>query len=85
MLPYEFCAKDDEAGQCSVNEERTGEVTRDPEEEAEALESYPETEQSIVPVVPLSSSPSVFEEVRLADNLLVFRSGQNYIIVHLPA
>ena len=44
------------------------------------MESYPETEQSIVPVVPLSSSPSVFEEVRLANSLLVFRSGQNYII-----
>ena len=44
------------------------------------MESYPETEQSIVPFVPLPSSPSIFEKVRLADSLLVFRSGQNYII-----
>ena len=40
-LPREFRAKDDETGQCSVNEERTGDATRDTEEEDEALESYP--------------------------------------------
>ena len=42
-----------EIGQCSVNDERAGDATRDPEEEVEALERYPETEQSTVPFVPL--------------------------------
>ena len=55
-------------------------MAQDPEEEVEALESYPETDRNIVPLVVTSHSPGVFEEVRLAKNLLVFRFSQNYTI-----
>ena len=69
-----------EAKQCLVDEKRPSDEAQDPEEEIKELESYPEVEQSIVPVAQSSSSPYIFEEVRLTEKLLVFRFGHSYIV-----
>jgi hypothetical protein len=88
MLPYDFCAKeadvhqekDDMTEQCSVNDEHQIDKAQDLEIEIEALENQQEVEQSIVPIVQPLYLPNVFKEVCLADSLLVFQFGQNYIV-----
>jgi hypothetical protein len=88
LLPYEFRAKEfddhqgheDIAEQCSADREYQSEESRDPEQqEYKALDNHQNGEQDIVPVMQLSGSSNVFKEVSLANNLLVFRFGQNYI------
>jgi hypothetical protein len=89
LLPYEFRAKevDDHqapeniAEQCLVDREHQSEESQDPEQqEYKALDNHQKGEQDIVSVMHLSRSSNVFKEVSLANNLLVFRFGQNYIV-----
>jgi hypothetical protein len=77
----EYQEQESIAEQCSVDEEYQSEEAQYPEkEEDKALEDYSEAEQSTVPITQLVHSPNVFKEVHLANNLLVFRFGQNFIV-----
>jgi ribosomal protein S25 len=89
LLPYEFRAKEvddhqgheDIAEQCLVDREHQTEESQDPEQqEYKALDNHQKGEQGIVLVMQLSRSSNVFKEVSLANNLLVSRFGQNYIV-----
>jgi ribosomal protein S25 len=72
---------EDIAEQCSVDREHQSEESRDPEQQQyKALDNHQKGEQDIVPVMQLSRSSNIFKEVSLANNLLVSRFGQNYIV-----
>ena len=89
MLPCEFRGKeiDDHeqqeniTEQCSVDKEHQSEEAQDPEDkEHKALEKQLGAEQDNAQVIQASCSCNVFRKVPLANNLLVFRFGQNYIV-----
>jgi hypothetical protein len=72
---------EDIAEQCSVDREHQSEESRDPEQQQyKALDNHQKGEQDIVPVMQLSRSSNILKEVSLANNLLVFRFGQNYFL-----
>lgn len=89
MLPCEFRAKETNdhkkqlniAERCSVDKEYQSEEARDPEQQEDmALENHLNVGQVIVHVIQPSCSTNVFKEVSLANNLLIFRFGQKYIV-----
>ena len=69
------------AEQCSIDKEHQSEEAHNPEkEEGKALEKPLEVEQDNAQVIQPSWFPNVSHKVPLANNLLVFQFGQNYII-----
>jgi hypothetical protein len=89
MLPYELHVKEvneherqeNIAEQCSVEKEHQSKGAHDPgKHEDKALENHPEVGQVIVHDIQPSCSTNIFKEVSLANNLLIFRFGQKYIV-----